>query len=145
MFPEYISTILWPFAVKCYKDRLNNFVHHADGQSPYETVASLDATPISTSNFCTFGCPWYNLDHWLQSGTGKISEWEPQVWMGIYVGRLPSHASNVALILNPCTGHVLLQFHVVYVDVFTTVSYLCTATVPPHWAALVRASSTIGL
>ncbi len=27
MFPEYISTILWPFALKCYKDRLNNLVH----------------------------------------------------------------------------------------------------------------------
>jgi len=31
MFPEYISTILWPFAVKCYEDRLNNLVHRADG------------------------------------------------------------------------------------------------------------------
>jgi hypothetical protein len=30
MFPNYISTILWPFAVKCYKDRLNNLVHCAD-------------------------------------------------------------------------------------------------------------------
>ena len=30
MFPEYISTILWPFAVKCYEDRLNNLVHRAD-------------------------------------------------------------------------------------------------------------------
>ncbi len=37
MFPEYISTILWPFAVKCYEDRLNNLVHHADGRAPYET------------------------------------------------------------------------------------------------------------
>jgi len=34
MFPEYISTILWPFAVKCYKDRLNNPVHRADGRTP---------------------------------------------------------------------------------------------------------------
>jgi hypothetical protein len=43
MFPEYISTILWPFAVKCYEDRLNNLVHRADGCTPYETLASLDA------------------------------------------------------------------------------------------------------
>jgi hypothetical protein len=45
MFPEYTSTILWPFAVKCYKDRLNNLVHRADGRTPYETLASLDAAP----------------------------------------------------------------------------------------------------
>jgi hypothetical protein len=77
MFPKYISTILWPFAVKCYKDRLNNLVHRADGQTPYETLPSLDATPINTANFHTFGCPCYILDHRLQSGTGKIPKWEP--------------------------------------------------------------------
>jgi hypothetical protein len=31
MLPEYISTIMWPFALKCAEDRLNNLVHHADG------------------------------------------------------------------------------------------------------------------
>ena len=146
MFPEYISTILWPFAVKCCEDRHNNLVHRADGCTPYETLASLDAAPINTSNFHTFGCPCYVLDHRLQSGTGKIPKWEPRVRMGsIYVGGSPSHASNVALILNPHTGHVSPQFHVVYDDDFTTVPYLRAATVPPHWAQLVRASSTIAL
>jgi hypothetical protein len=145
MFPEYISTILWPFAVQCYKDRLNNLVHPADGCTPYKTLASLDAAPINTSNFHTFGCPCYVLDHWLQSGTGKIPKWEPCVRMGIYVGRLPSHASNVALILNPRMGHVLPHFLVVYDDDFTTVPYLRTATIPSHWAELVHASSTIAL
>jgi hypothetical protein len=27
MLPEYVSTILWPFALKCTEDRLNNLVH----------------------------------------------------------------------------------------------------------------------
>ncbi len=31
MLPEYISTILWPFALKCAKDRLNNLIHQEDG------------------------------------------------------------------------------------------------------------------
>jgi hypothetical protein len=61
--------------------------------------------------------------------------------MGIYFGRSPSHASNVGLILNPRTGHVSPQFYVVYNDDFTTVPYLRTTTVPPHWAKLVEASS----
>ena len=113
MFPEYISIILSPFAVKCYKDRLNNLVHHADGRTPYETLASLDAALINKANFHTFGCPCYVLDHRLQSGAGKIPKWEPHARMGIYIRRLPSHASNVQLILNPRTGHVLPQFHVV--------------------------------
>jgi hypothetical protein len=65
--------------------------------------------------------------------------------MCVYVWCLPSHAYNAGLILNPPTGRVLSQFHVVYDDDFITVPYLCTSTVPPHWAKLVRASSTIAL
>jgi hypothetical protein len=63
--------------------------------------------------------------------------------MGIYVGCSPSHTSNVALILNPRTGHVSPQFHVVFNDDFTTVQYLCTGMVPPHWADLVCSSAMI--
>jgi hypothetical protein len=72
-----------------------------------------------------------------------ILQWEPRVRMGIYVGRSPAHASNVALILNPRTGHVSPQFHVVCNDDFTIVQFLWTATVPPHCADLVRSLATI--
>jgi hypothetical protein len=72
-----------------------------------------------------------------------MPKWEPCTQMGIYVGQLPSHASNVALVLNPRTGHVSPQFHVVFSNDFTAVPYLCTATVPPHWADLVNSSTTI--
>ena len=74
-----------------------------------------------------------------------IPKWEPQAQMGLYVGRSPSHASNVALVLNPRTGHVLPQFHVVFDDDFTTVEYLCKMTVPPHWADLARSSADVQL
>jgi hypothetical protein len=47
--------------------------------------------------------------------------------------------------LIPCTGQVSPQFCVVYADDLTTVPYLRTATVPPHWDELVCASSTIAL
>jgi hypothetical protein len=143
MLPEYITTILWPFALKCFEDRMNNLMHRADGRTPYQTFASLDATPIDINNFHTFGCPCYVLDHRLQSGSKMIPKWEPRSRMGIYVGRSPSHASNVGLILNPRTGHVSPQFHVIYDDDFTTVKYLRTGTVPPHWSDLVRDSSEI--
>ena len=143
MLPEYISTILWPFAIKCYEDRMNNLVHRADGRTPYQTLARLDATAINVANFHVFGCPCYVLDHRLQSGQSMVPKWEPRARMGIYVGRSPAHASNVGLILNPRTGHVSPQFHVVYDDNFTTVPYLRTGTVPPHWADLVRESSDL--
>jgi hypothetical protein len=78
MFSGYISTILWPFAVKCYEDRINHLVHQANSLTPFKTLASLDSAPIKVTNFHTFGCPCYVLDHCLQLGTGKILKWEPQ-------------------------------------------------------------------
>ena len=80
---------------------MNHLVHRADGCTPFETLASLDSTPIKVLDFHTFGCPCYVLDDRLQSGLGQIPKWEPRSWMGIYVGRSPSHASNFGLILNP--------------------------------------------
>ncbi len=61
------------------------------------------------------------LDHWRQSGIGTLPKWESCTLIGIYAGRSPSHASNIALILNPKIGHVSPQFHVVFDDDFTTV------------------------
>ena len=95
------------------------------------------------SNFHTFGRPCYVLDHQLQSGNGVVLKWEPRACMGIYVGRSPSHASNVALIFNLRTGHISPQFHIVFDDDFTMVQYLRTGTVPSHWADLVHSSATI--
>jgi hypothetical protein len=63
--------------------------------------------------------------------------------MGLYVGRSPSHTANVALIFNPCTGHVSPQFHVVFDNDFTTVSYLRSSQGPPLWADLVHASTKL--
>jgi hypothetical protein len=143
MLPEYISTILWPFALKCAEDRMNNLVHRADGRTPYQTLTGLDQVKLDVSNFHTFGCPCYVLDHRLQSGNSMIPKWEPRARMGLYVGRSPSHAANVALIFNPRTGHISPQFHVIFDDDFTTVPYLRTATIPPYWADLVRASSKL--
>ena len=107
MLPEYISTILWPFALKCVEDRLNHLVHRSDGWTTYETLAGIDSSSIKVSNFHTFGSPCYILDQQLQCGSSMIPKWEPRARMGIYVGRSPLHASNVALVLNPRTGHVL--------------------------------------
>jgi hypothetical protein len=143
MLPEYISTILWPFALKCCEDCLNNLIHRADDRTPYETLAGLESSKLIMSNFHTFGCPCYVLDHWLQSGNREVPKWEPCACMDIYVSCSPSHASNIALILNPRTGHVSPQFHVVFDDDFTMVPYLCTGAVPPHWVDLVRSSATI--
>jgi len=82
--------------------------------------------------FNTFGCPCYVLDARLQSDPKGVPKWELCARVGIYLGRSPAHASTVALVLNPKTGLVSPQFHVVFDDDFTTVPRIQKGTVPPN-------------
>ncbi len=83
---------------------------------------------------------WF--DESMSNPTNEL-KWEPHARMGIYVGCSTSHAANVSLMLNPWTGHVSPQFHVVYNNDFTMAPCLCNATVPPHWVEIVKSSSMI--
>ena len=116
---------------------MNNLVHRADGRTPYQALTGLDPIKLDVSHFHTFGWSCYVLDHYLQSGNSIVPKWEPQAQMGLYVERSPSQTANMSLILNPQTGHGSPQFHVIYDHDFTTVPFLCTATVPPNRAGLV--------
>jgi hypothetical protein len=56
--------------------------------------------------------------------------------IGVYLGHTPFHAGSVALVLNPSTGRVSPQFHVVFDDEFSTVEYMAARTVPANWPDL---------
>ena len=63
------------------------------------------------------------------------------------LGHFQSHARNVSLVLNPKTGLVSPQFHVVIDDDFSTVPSLRAGTMPDNWQQLVcnsREKSTDG-
>ena len=50
------------------------------------------------------------------------------------------HAGSVALVLNPKTGHVSPQYHVVFDDNFTTVHHMRDGTLPPSWQDMCQRS-----
>ena len=71
------------------------------------------------SNFHNFSCPVYILDAHLQIfGVGGPPKWDPRALLGIYLGRSLSHAGRVALVMNPKSGLVSTQFHLVFDDNF---------------------------
>ena len=47
----------------------------------------------------------------------------------------------MALVFNPRTGRVSLQYHVVFDDTFLTVPYMEAGTEPPQWKDLLKFSS----
>ena len=132
--------MLWPFALKAAQDRLNQLNIDLDGKTPDMKFSGVAAQALRLRDFHTFGCPCYILDSRLQTNPKGVPKWEPRARLGIYLGRSPAHAGNVALVLNPKTGLVSPQYHVVFDDDFTTVPHLRKGTVPPNWAKLVEGS-----
>ena len=96
-WPEMITNMLWPFALKIATERLNYFSENKDGLSPQEVLAGVRTT-IDIRDFHTFGCPTFVLDHRLQGGVGGPPKWDPRARVGIYLGRSVFHAGNAALV-----------------------------------------------
>eukprot|EP00957_Ditylum_brightwellii_P192691 14672369-Ditylum_brightwellii.AAC.1 len=123
-WPSVIISILWPFCYKCAEEHHNLLDLNSDGLSPDDVHA--------------WGCPVFVLDSDLQTDHSiGPPEWNPRARVGVYLGNSPVHAGNVALVLNLQTGHVSLQYHVVFGDELSTVPYLQSAETPPNWADLV--------
>ena len=81
----------------------------------------------------TFGCPVYVMNSKLHLGSIGPPKWEPHLFVRVYLGHSPIHAGSKALILNPVTGHVSPQYHVVYDKTLLTVSHMKDETIPPTW------------
>jgi hypothetical protein len=139
-WPDYITTMMWPFALKEASYQLNWLSLCSDGHSCKATFFSIDKDFINISTLHVFGSPCFVLDSRLQSGIGGAPKWEPRSRLGIYAGHSPAHAGLVAMVLNPWAGHVSPQYHVVFDDLFSTVLFMQKSEVPPNWADLVKKS-----
>ena len=122
---------------------MNNLHVNLANETPDMRFSGVQSVNVQLKNYHTFGCPVYILDSRLQTNPKGAPKWEPPSHLGIYVGHSPTHAGSVALVLNPKSGLVSPQFHVVYDDHFTTVPHMRELTVPPNWADLVANSSEL--
>ena len=142
MWPQMVDEMFWPFAMKAVAERLNTLQIDTLGRTPESILHGIDVEDIPVKSFHTLFCPVYVLDARLQSAGGAgPPKWEPRARIGVYMGHSPFHAGSVALVWNPTTGRVSPQFHVVFDDDFSTVSYMEAGTIPPNWEELVQYSS----
>ena len=111
-----------------------------NGKSPIQKICKT-YKPIDVSTYHTWGCPVFVLESKVQTNPKGLPKWDPRARLGIYLGHSPAHAGNVALVLNPATGHVSPQFHVVFDDSFSTVESMRNGTVPKNWQDLVSKAS----
>ena len=67
-----------------------------------------------------------------------IIKWRPLSRVGTYLGHSTFHSGSVTLVINPETGHVSPQFHVVFDDEFYTVPFIREGVITPNWTDLVQ-------
>eukprot|EP00957_Ditylum_brightwellii_P013135 992665-Ditylum_brightwellii.AAC.1 len=108
------------------------------GRTPESILHGIEVEDIPMKLFHILYCPIYVLDARLQNAGGADPpKWEPHSCIGIYLKHSPFHAGSMALVWNPSTGQVSPQFHIVFDDDFSTVTYMEAGTIPPNWKELV--------
>ena len=60
-WPEAITTILWPYALKASTEQFNELKVYGDGVTPMEKITGK-TTDITLKNHHIWGCPVYLLD-----------------------------------------------------------------------------------
>lgn len=120
-WPDATNTQLWPFAVR-QAVHLHNFVPDpSTGLSPNDLFTRTKHPSKRFFDLHPLFCPAYALDKAIADGH-KLPRWTPRSERYIFVGFSDKHASTVPLLLNPRTGAIVTNYHVVFDDWFTTVS-----------------------
>ena len=133
--------MLWPFDLLAATDQINHLHIDVNGNTQEMKSSQAVGLPTRLRNFHTFGCTVYILNARLQgAGGGCPPKWDPRSRLGIYLSHSPSHAGNVALVLNPKKGLILPQFHAVFDDDFSTVPSSRKGEVPDNWKQVVQNS-----
>ena len=144
-WPDEANANLWPFAMHHAVHLWNHTPRQGSKKAPIEVFSG---TVIDHHEHMhrlhVWGAPVYVLDPKLQDGK-KLPKWNPRSRLGVYLGFSPDHSTLVSNVLNPRSGHISPQYHVVVDDLFTTVPNAnCGGLYDPiafdatRWASLVK-------
>ena len=103
------------YDLKAFSENINELKVNDDGITPMENFADI-TTYITLKNRHTQGCPVYVLDERFQGNLSGIPKCKTHSRAVICLGLSPFNVGSVTLVLNPETGHVSPQFHVVFDD-----------------------------
>ena len=121
-WPAAVTANLWPYAIRMANQSSLEMpsLQFKDGRTPLQAFAGSRAT-TNPKFWQPFACPIYVLDDNLQTAGGIHGKWKDRSRVGLYLGRSPTHARSIALVLNLQTGLVSPQFHVTFDPFFQTV------------------------
>ena len=120
-WPEVADVQLWPMAIDHAVFLHNHLPNPRIGLSPTDIFTKQRWPHAKFHDLHVFGAPTYVLDKTIADGK-SLPKFQPRATRQVYLGYSPHHASSVPLVLNPNTGAITAQFHVVVDDWFQTVS-----------------------
>ena len=120
-WPEMADPSLWPMAVSHATFLCNHVPNTATGISPHDLFTRTRWEQRKFHDLHVWGCPVYVLDKSMSDGK-KLPRWKPRSTRCILMGLSNRHATTVPLVLNPSTGYITPQFHVVFDDWFSTIA-----------------------
>ena len=129
---------LWPLAVSHAVFLHNHIPNPTTGIAPVDIFTKSRWEQKRFHDLHVWGCPIYVLEKAIADGR-KLPRWQPRSIRTINMGFSPKHASTVPLVLNPTTGYITPQFHVVFDDWFATIA-TTAGSLPdfnsPQWSKL---------
>jgi hypothetical protein len=121
-WPDVADTALWPMAVAHAVFLHSHVPNSSTGLAPSDvfTKSRWEQRKFH-HDVHVWGCPVYVLDSKISGGM-KLPRWTPRSVRCINVGLSMNHASAVPLVLNPASGYITAQFHIVFDDWFATIA-----------------------
>jgi hypothetical protein len=128
MWPQMVDQIFWPFAIKAAAERMNSLQIDTEGHTPKSKFygVNIENIPVKPFTQCSVHVTFWTVDstmrlHWTAKMGAKIKY----------------------LCINPSTGHVSPQYHVVFDNDFTTAPCLEAGTISQHCSDLLQSSSEL--
>ena len=119
-WPEMADPSLWPMAVQHAMFLHNHVPSPSTGLCPHYLFFKTRWSQTKFLDLHVWGCPVYVLDKTLSDGK-KLPRWMPRSHCEVFMGLSPKHSSTIPLVLNPGTGAITPQYHVVFDNEFTTI------------------------
>ena len=82
----------------------------------------VETVSETLSNCHVWGFPIYDLEPKLQKPGVKIIKWYPRSQRGVNMDFSKMHSTQVGLVINLLTGSISTPYHVVFDDMFSTVT-----------------------
>jgi hypothetical protein len=120
-WPDVADASLWPMAVQHAVFLHNHMPNQVSGLSPVDVFTKSRWQQHKFHDLHVWGCPVYVLDKSIADGK-KLPRWKPRSTRCVNMGLSSKHASTVPIVLNPSTGYITPQFHIVFDDWFSTIT-----------------------